>query len=282
MCRNIKTLFNFDPPATDEEIRAASLQFVRKLSGFNKPSKANEAAFDRAIDETCRTSPAGSSTRSPPRRRRRIARKSRPRSGRGPWSGSVARPVPSDAVPPMTSSTRSTLFAGVTQDLRHGLRLLKREPGFSLLAILTIALGIGATTTLFSVADGVLMKPLPWPEADRLVRITESREGHDPRIRGTMSNGPFITWHADPTTIEDIGGWLTQAPAAIIGGSEPTRLPIAAVTPSLFKVLETPPLRGRSFIEDDAPSGGIAPGACCRVSCRRIFRVGTQSRSTRA
>jgi hypothetical protein len=51
MCRNIKTLFNFEPPATDEEIRAASLQFVRKLSGFTSPSKANEDAFDRAVDE---------------------------------------------------------------------------------------------------------------------------------------------------------------------------------------------------------------------------------------
>jgi hypothetical protein len=51
MCRNIKTLFNFEPPATDEEIRAASLQFVRKLSGFNKPSRANEAAFERAIQK---------------------------------------------------------------------------------------------------------------------------------------------------------------------------------------------------------------------------------------
>ena len=51
MCRNIKTLFNFDPPATDEEIRAASLQFVRKLSGFNAPSKANEDAFNNAIEE---------------------------------------------------------------------------------------------------------------------------------------------------------------------------------------------------------------------------------------
>ena len=51
MCRNIKTLFNFEPPATDEEIRAASLQFVRKLSGFNKPSKTNEAAFNQAIEE---------------------------------------------------------------------------------------------------------------------------------------------------------------------------------------------------------------------------------------
>jgi hypothetical protein len=51
MCRNIKTLFNFDPPVTDEEIRAASLQFVRKISGFNKPSKANEASFLAAIDQ---------------------------------------------------------------------------------------------------------------------------------------------------------------------------------------------------------------------------------------
>ena len=50
MCRNIKPLFNFDPPATDEEIRGASLQFVRKLSGFNKPSRANEAAFNRAVE----------------------------------------------------------------------------------------------------------------------------------------------------------------------------------------------------------------------------------------
>jgi len=51
MCRSIKTLFNFEPPATEQEIRAASLQFVRKLSGFNAPSKANQAAFDRAVEE---------------------------------------------------------------------------------------------------------------------------------------------------------------------------------------------------------------------------------------
>jgi hypothetical protein len=54
MCRNIKTLFNFDPPATDEEIRAASLQFVRKLSGFNAPSKSNERVFNKAIDEVAK------------------------------------------------------------------------------------------------------------------------------------------------------------------------------------------------------------------------------------
>jgi hypothetical protein len=54
MCRNIKTLFNFDPPATDEEVRAASLQFVRKLSGFNAPSKANEKTFNKAVEDVAR------------------------------------------------------------------------------------------------------------------------------------------------------------------------------------------------------------------------------------
>ncbi len=55
MCRNIKILFNFDPPVTDEEVRAAALQFVRKISGFNKPSKANEASFQSAVDEIAST-----------------------------------------------------------------------------------------------------------------------------------------------------------------------------------------------------------------------------------
>ncbi len=76
MCRNIKTLFNFDPPATDEEIRAASLQFVRKLSGFNAPSKANAAAFERAIDvvsATARRLIYSLSTTATPRNREEVA-----------------------------------------------------------------------------------------------------------------------------------------------------------------------------------------------------------------
>ena len=83
MCRNIKTLFNFDPPATDEEIRAASLQFVRKLSGFNAPSKANEAAFDRAIDEVsavARRLVDSLTTASTPRNREEVAAAARARS----------------------------------------------------------------------------------------------------------------------------------------------------------------------------------------------------------
>ena len=83
MCRNIKTLFNFDPPATDDEIRAASLQFVRKLSGFHTPSKANEAAFERAIEETfavARRLVDGLTTTSPPRDRAVEAERARERS----------------------------------------------------------------------------------------------------------------------------------------------------------------------------------------------------------
>jgi hypothetical protein len=83
MCRNIKTLFNFDPPATDEEIRAASLQFVRKLSGFNAPSKANEAAFDRAIDETAAVARRlidSLSTNAAPRNREEVAAAAKLRS----------------------------------------------------------------------------------------------------------------------------------------------------------------------------------------------------------
>jgi hypothetical protein len=82
MCRNIKTLFNFDPPVTDEEVRDASLQFVRKLSGFTKPSKLNEAAFDRAVDQTAevaRTLMHSLVTNAPPRDRAVEAAKARAR-----------------------------------------------------------------------------------------------------------------------------------------------------------------------------------------------------------
>lgn len=83
MCRNIKTLFNFEPLATDEEIRASSLQFVRKLSGFNSPSKANQAAFDRAIEQVAaaaRLLIASLVTSADPKDRRVEAQKARARN----------------------------------------------------------------------------------------------------------------------------------------------------------------------------------------------------------
>ena len=83
MCRNMRTLFNFEPPATDDEVRAAALQFVRKLSGFNAPSKINEAAFNQAIDQVtdaARLLLGSLKTLSPPRDREIEAEKARERS----------------------------------------------------------------------------------------------------------------------------------------------------------------------------------------------------------
>ena len=83
MCRNIKILFNFDPPVTDDEIRAASLQFVRKISGFQKPSKANEAAFHAAIDEVVAASTRllrSMETNAPPKNREEEAAKAKARA----------------------------------------------------------------------------------------------------------------------------------------------------------------------------------------------------------
>jgi hypothetical protein len=83
VCRNIRPLFNFDPPVTDEEIRAASLQFVRKITGFHKPSKANEATFASAIDEiaaVCRRLVHSLETSAPPRNREEEAAKARARA----------------------------------------------------------------------------------------------------------------------------------------------------------------------------------------------------------
>jgi hypothetical protein len=83
MCRNIKTLFNFDPPVTPEEVRAASLQFVRKISGFNKPSKANEASFQTAVDEIAAISGRllrSLETNAPPKNREEEAAKAKARA----------------------------------------------------------------------------------------------------------------------------------------------------------------------------------------------------------
>ncbi len=99
MCRNIKPLFNFTPPATSDEVRASALQFVRKVSGFTKPSKANEQAFDDAIDEVtaaARRLIASLVTAAPPRNRDEFAAKARERA-----AGRHGRPLPGRADGPL-------------------------------------------------------------------------------------------------------------------------------------------------------------------------------------
>jgi len=143
-------------------------------------------------------------------------------------------------------------WSGLGRDVLYAVRLLRRQPGFAAIAILTMALGIGSTTTLFGIAYGVLMKPLPWPDSDRLVRITETRKEKEPRVRGTMSNGPYREWAAAHETVESIGGWINLSQSMLaIGTGEPAQVQTVSVTPSIFTVLKALPLIGRLLVDDD-------------------------------
>jgi len=149
--------------------------------------------------------------------------------------------------PPQAAT--STLLAGLTQDVRYAGRLLRRQPRYALLVGLTMALGIGASTLLFSVTYGVLVKPLPWPHADRLVLLKEARGGHLPRF-GSFSNAAYPAWRENPATIEGIAGW-SQRTATFAGAGDPERLRIITASASLFHVLGARPLIGSLFDEKD-------------------------------
>jgi putative ABC transport system permease protein len=109
------------------------------------------------------------------------------------------------------------------QDLRFAARMLARSPGFAGVVILTMALSIGATTTLFSLAYGVLMRPLPWPEPDRLVRLQETRGGRESRVPWTLSNAAYLAWRDQPATIEEVGGWMRSRLMTLGSEGEPER-----------------------------------------------------------
>jgi putative ABC transport system permease protein len=143
------------------------------------------------------------------------------------------------------------VMSGVLQDLRHAARMLRREPGYAATAALAIALGVGATTTLFSVTYGVLLKPLPWPEPDRLVRLEERRGGRTGRIPRTITNGTYLAWRDSPSTLEALGGWMSL-PSTFSDGSEPERIRLGRLTPTIFTVLDARPLLGRVFDDNDA------------------------------
>jgi putative ABC transport system permease protein len=152
-------------------------------------------------------------------------------------------------------------FAGFVQDVQYACRLLRRQPAYAAIATLTIGLGIGATTTLFSIVYGVLLRPLPWPDADRLVRVTETRKGQAGRIRGTITNGSYLAWSDRPATIEALGGYSVVTASMTMraaGTQRPTRAVIGRLTPSMFEVLKAAPFRGRLFVPDDARIGGGA------------------------
>ena len=154
----------------------------------------------------------------------------------------------------MPPASSASLLSGALADLRYGVRLLRAQRGSAAITIVTIALGVGAVTTLFSVAHGVLLRPLSWATGDGLVRIVESRGGRQGRVPGTMMNGSYLAWEDAPQTIEGIGSW-TDGAVTLIGAGDATRVTVTNVSPSLLALLGAQPLRGRLFTASEGRDG---------------------------
>ena len=139
------------------------------------------------------------------------------------------------------------------QDLRYGLRLLARSPGFTAIALLTLMLGIGATAAIFSVVDAVLLRALPYRDPQRLVSVYEDA-GEIGFPRNTPAPANYADWKAQTQTFEDVAAMSGGAYSLTGSGSDPEELYGAAVTQNLFSVLGTTPAVGRVFLpEEDRP-----------------------------
>ena len=155
--------------------------------------------------------------------------------------------------PPAPTSRR---WRGWGHDARYGARVLARHWPFTLAAVVTTALGIGAAGTLFSVAYGVLARPLPWPDADRLVRIWETRDGGRNSLPNIVTNRTWMQWADGPDTVEALAGWAGSAHVTMGPDGEGRRVLAVPVTASLFPVLGVRPALGRVF---DVPAAGDLP-----------------------
>jgi predicted permease len=144
------------------------------------------------------------------------------------------------------------------QDVRYGLRLLRQSPGFTAAAVLTLALGIGATTAIFSVVDSVVLRPLPYPHPEELVGVEVSPLALDPSLRGIAPEYLFV-FREQGRAFQDIGLYYetdTDRDVNVTGSGEPERVHAIRVTDGVLSVLGVPPLLGSLFSPSD-----VSPGA---------------------
>jgi putative ABC transport system permease protein len=133
------------------------------------------------------------------------------------------------------------------QDVRYGLRQLRRNPGFTAVAVITLALGIGASTAIFSVVDAVLLRPLPYPNPQQIVTVWEQEaNGH----RAHLADPNFLDFRAQNHTMSALAVF-SDGPDSVSGGSEPVRMNVADVSKDFFKALGVQPFLGRSFVPDE-------------------------------
>ena len=154
---------------------------------------------------------------------------------------------------------RVNLIEDLIRDLRYELRVLAKSPVFTSVAVLTLALGVGANTAIFSVVNQLLLQPLPFSNADRVVMVWEvTPEG---RHQNTTSRANFRSWREQNTAFEEMAAFSDQR-LSLTGDGEPEQVAVQLATPELFNVLGVNALIGRTLIQDDgrANSGAVLLG----------------------
>ena len=141
----------------------------------------------------------------------------------------------------------------VIQDTRYGFRLLRRSPGFCAIVIATLALGIGANTAIFSVVDGVLLRPLPYPQPDRLVRVWESEPAKG-FTRNVVNPFNFLDWRDRNRSFTQMAA-LNGGNSNLTGKGEPVAVPGMEVSPEFFSILGVPAYLGRTFLPEEGRPG---------------------------
>jgi predicted permease len=157
-----------------------------------------------------------------------------------------------------TDRRRRDYMGELSQDIAYGLRTLRRAPTFTITAILTIALGVGANTAIFSVVHGIVFKPLPFANPGQLVRVWSANPGSGAR-HASVSPVDLDDWRAQKTQLSDIGGWWFADGGSgidLTGQGDPQRLSVAFVSPGFFPTLGTQPHVGRLPREDEMVRGG--------------------------
>src|ERR1700742_3256916 len=143
----------------------------------------------------------------------------------------------------------------LVQDLRYGLRMMFRNPGFTLVAIITLALGVGANTTIFSVVNAILLKPIPFPEPDRLVMIWDQHV-QQPDNFNIVSAPNFIDWQQQNDVFESMAMFDSAGNGYnLTGGGEPESVSGVRVSASFFDVLGVKPRLGRGFLPEEETPG---------------------------
>ena len=154
------------------------------------------------------------------------------------------------------------------QDIRFGARMLMKNPGFTLIAVLTLALGIGANTAIFSVVNAVLLRPLPYPQPQQIVTLNETLLGKN--WQGSASGPNFLDWHAQNQSFSALAAYYTNG-FNLTGTGEAQRIPSAFITPDFLNIFGVTPAMGRMFLPDEFKAGGNNVVILSDGLWRRVF-----------